>query len=661
MNMMKLTGLTLAAAFGLAACPEPAPPAPAPVEAPKTAETSTNADAKIEIIEFSDFECPFCSRVNPSLAKIKEELKKEVVVTFMHQPLPFHQNAKRAAIASEAARRQGKFQEFHDKLFENQKALTAEDLLKFATELKLDVEKYKADIADPTLAKKVDRDQAIANAVGATGTPAFFINGKNIKGAQPYEKFKEIIDVELAEANKAGKKGEAWLKERLKVNNTGLYDLVYGGKEPPPNVPKKAPVDKTVYKVTINPEDAIDGPAEALVTMVIFSEYECPFCTKVEPTIAKLMTDYAGKIRRVFKHSPLPFHKNARGAAVAAMCAQDQGKFWEYGSKLFENQKALGAEELVVYATQLGLDVAKFNECVASGKHAARVDADLELASKVGARGTPNVFINGRNVRGAKPFEEFKEIVDEELKKAEALVAKGIAPNAVYEETIKTGKEILPLEEKVNPFNLDNSAILGKKDAKIVIVEFSDFQCPFCSRVGAPLKDLKAKYGDDLAVVFKHFPLDFHKEAKPASVASMCANDQGKFWEYHDELFANQKALLEADLKNYATKVGLDMAKWEACMKEGKHNALVDAEMAEGRAAGVRGTPTLFINGRKLNAPGGYTVESMASVIDKHILGKAPAAKPGDAKAEADAKPAAKADAKADAKPAAKAVEAAPK
>jgi protein-disulfide isomerase len=623
MNMMKLTGLMLAAALTATACGQPAPPpAPAPVEAPKVAAPTANVDAKIEIIEFSDFECPFCSRVNPTLARIKDELKKDVIVTFMHQPLPFHQNAKRAAIAAEAARRQGKFQEFHDAMFQDQKALDAESLLKIATTLKLDLEKYKADVADPTLAKVVDRHQAIANAVGASGTPAFFINGKNIKGAQPYEKFKEIITVELEEANKAKQQGETWLKERLKVNNAALYDYVYGGKEPPPNVPKKAPVDKTVYKVDVNAEDAIEGPAEALVTMVVFSEYECPFCAKVEPTLSAIMAKYPGKVRRVFKHSPLPFHQNARGASVAAMCAQDQGKFWQYGAKLFANQKALKAEDLELYATQEGLDVAAFKACVTSDKHNARIDADLELAAKVTARGTPNVFINGRKVQGAKPEAEFVEIVDEELKKAEAIVAKGIAPNAVYAEIIKNGKVFEPLEEKVNAFNLDNSAILGKKTAKIVIVEFSDFQCPFCSRVGAPLKDLKAKYGDDLAVVFKHFPLDFHKEAKPAALASMCANDQGKFWPYHDELFANQKALLEADLKTYATKIGLDMAKWEACVKEGRHNALIDAEIAEGRQAGVRGTPTLFINGRKLNAPGGYTVDSMSGVINKYILGK---------------------------------------
>jgi protein-disulfide isomerase len=630
MKVMHLTGIVLAAAVLAAGCKKetPAQPQavsgqPGQVEAGPAGTPATATDAKIEIIEFSDFECPFCSRVNPTLDRLKSELKGDMKISFMHQPLPFHQNAKPAAIAAEAARRQGKFQEMHDKLFANQKALTAADLEKYAGEIGLDMAKYKADIADATLAKLVDRHQAIANAVGATGTPAFFINGQNIKGAQPYEKFKEIVDAELKAADAAGKKGDAWLQERLKVNNAALYDYVYGGKEPPANVPRKAPVDRTVYKVDVdNNVDAIKGGNDALITMVIFSEFECPFCAKVNPTLEQLFTDYPGKIRKVFKHSPLPFHKNAEPASLAAMCAQEQGKFWEYHDKLFANQKALLPENLTAYAGELGLDAAKFDECFKSNRHAARIKADMELAVKVTARGTPNIFINGRKVQGAKPIEEFKEIIDDELKKAEALIAKGIAAADVYAETIKNGKVFEPLEEKVNEFNLEASAKKGSATAKIQIVEFSDFQCPFCSRVTEPLNKLKEKYGDDIVIAFKHFPLDFHKEARPASHGSMCANDQGKFWEYHDKVFANQKALTDADLRKYAEEVQLDMAKWDECMKAGTHQALIDAEMAEGRRAGVRGTPTIYINGRRFNSPGGYTVDAFASVIDKYILGK---------------------------------------
>jgi len=627
MKVTYLTGLILAASVLATGCKKEAPATPTQptqVEAPPVegvVAPVVASEAKIEIIEFSDFECPFCSRVNPTLDQLKKELGGSLKVSFMHQPLPFHKNARGAAIAAEAARRQGKFQEMHDKMFANQKALGTAELEKYATEIGLDLAKYKADIADATLDTVVNQHQAIANAVGATGTPAFFINGVNLKGAQPYEKFKEVVDAELAAAG--DKKGDAFIQERLKANNENLYNFVYGGKTPPENVPRKAPVDKTVYKVDVdNKVDAIKGAPDALITMVVFSEFECPFCSKVEPTLNQLMTDYDGKIRTVFKHSPLPFHKHAVGASTAALCAQEQGKFWEMHDKMFANQKALAPENLVQYATDIGLDLAKYNECFAAPCHDVRIKVDMDLAGKVTARGTPNIFINGRKLQGAKPIEEFKEIIDEELTKAQALVAKGIPAADVYTEVVKDGRVFEPLEEKVNEFNLEASALKGDKNAKIQIVEFSDFQCPFCSRVGAPLIALKEKYGDDLVIAFKHFPLDFHKEAKPAALGSMCANDQGKFWEFHDQVFANQKALSNDDLKTYATTIGVDVAKWEACIAAGTHNALIEAEMAEGRKAGVRGTPTVFINGRRFTAPGGYTVEAFSSVIDKYILGK---------------------------------------
>jgi len=576
-------------------------------------------NAVVEIIEFSDFQCPFCSRVGPTLKEIKTTYGDKVKVTFLHQPLPFHPNARPAALAAEAARKQGKFWEMHDKLFANQQALSPADFEKYAGEIGLNVEQFKKDVGDPTLGAIVAQHQAIANAVGATGTPAFFINGKNLRGAQPVEEFKKLIDEEVTAA--AANKGEGYVKERLKTNNAALYSFVYEGKAAPKVEAPKPQVDKTVYKVSVDPAvDAIKGEPNALVTAVVFSEFQCPFCKKIEPTLQQLATDYAGKIRFVFKHSPLPFHKDAMPASNASLCAKEQGKFWEMHDKLFENQQALDAPSLEKYATEVGVDGAKWKKCFDASTYNAQILADQELGGKVTARGTPNVFINGRKLTGAKPVEEFKTVIDEEMKRAEAVVAKGIAADKVYDELIKDGKVFEPLEEKVNAFKLDASPTKGKKDAKIQIVEFSDFQCPFCSRVAAPLKDLEAKYGDKMSVTFKHFPLSFHKEAMPAAMASMCAHEQGKFWEYHDQLFANQKALATDNLKQYATTAGLDIAKYDACVASNKFQAQIDADMAEARDAQVRGTPTLFINGRKFNSNTGYNVEAFTSVIEKSIL-----------------------------------------
>ena len=163
---------------------------------------------------------------------------------------------------------------------------------------------------------------------------------------------------------------------------------------------------------------------------------------------------------------------------------------------------------------------------------------------------------------------------------------------------------------------------MGNPKAKVQIVEFSDFQCPFCSRVGKPLKEVQAHYGKDAVVAFKHFPLSFHKEAMDAPIASECAAEQGKFWEFHDTLFTHQKELQQKLFESYADKVGLNSDKFEECMESGKYKAKVEADMAEARKAQVRGTRTIFINGRKFTSPSGYNKASFLNVIDKHILKK---------------------------------------
>ena len=132
---------------------------------------------------------------------------------------------------------------------------------------------------------------------------------------------------------------------------------------------------------------------------------------------------------------------------------------------------------------------------------------------------------------------------------------------------------------------------------------------------------MKDAYGDDLAIVFKHFPLDFHKEAALAAEASLAAGEQGNFWGYHDILFDNQKALQRPQLERYAELMGLDMAKFKAHLDNRTFKAKVDADMAEGRKAGVRGTPSVFVNGRRANVSWRDSNAFKAS-IDRDILGR---------------------------------------
>jgi len=157
------------------------------------------------------------------------------------------------------------------------------------------------------------------------------------------------------------------------------------------------------------------GPSNAPIVMIEFSDFQCPFCQRAEPTVEQVLKTYGNKIRFVYRHFPLPNHPNARPAAEAAACAEEQGRFWQYHKELFGNSSKLSNDDLKSYAGRAGLDQKRFADCLDSGKLKARVDADIEEAEAAGVSGTPAFFINGRPLDGAQPFSAFKQIIDEEL------------------------------------------------------------------------------------------------------------------------------------------------------------------------------------------------------------------------------------------------------
>ena len=159
---------------------------------------------------------------------------------------------------------------------------------------------------------------------------------------------------------------------------------------------------------------------------------------------------------------------------------------------------------------------------------------------------------------------------------------------------------------------------LGSSSAKVTIVEFSDFQCPFCLRASPTLKQVRQTYGDKVRIVWKDFPLtQIHPQAFKASEAGHCAAEQGKFWEYHDKLFASQQALQPESLKQYAKDMGLDATKFDACLDSSKFAERVRDGVSAGAQLGVNSTPTLYVNGRRLEGAQPYDV--LASVIDEEL------------------------------------------
>lgn len=173
-------------------------------------------------------------------------------------------------------------------------------------------------------------------------------------------------------------------------------------------------------KVAIDTAGApFKGPATAPVTMIAFSDFQCPYCVRVNPTLKALEAKYPGKLRIAFKDFPLGIHREAQKAAEAGQCAAEQGKFWEMHDKMFANQQKLQPDSLKAFAKEIGLEGPAFGSCLDSGKTAARVAADMALGAKHGVTGTPTFFINGRYLSGAHSIEKSAEIIDDELSRAQ--------------------------------------------------------------------------------------------------------------------------------------------------------------------------------------------------------------------------------------------------
>ena len=583
-----------------------------------------SSKAQVTIVEFSDFQCPFCSRVLPTLDKLIKDYPDKIRVFFKHNPLPFHSDAPLAAQAAVAAEAQGKFWQMHDILFKNQQNIKRPDLEKYAKEIGLDVEKFKKDIDSPATKKRVDDDTELGKKLGVQGTPNFFINGRPIRGAVPYEQFKSAVDDELARAKKLVAKGTSSSKvfaALMKGEGKGL------GTPTPPAAPPRIPIGSEVYKVEPGSAPQIGGK-EPKITLIEFSDFQCPYCSRAKGTLDELLKTYKDDLQITFRNFPLPFHNNAMPAAIAAVAAAAQGKFWQMHDKLFANQQALSPADFEKYAAEIGLDVAKFKAAVADPKTKAAVEADMKAGSNFGVGGTPSFFINGHSFSGAYPLESFKTAIDEEIKKVDAKIAAGTPRSGLYAAIIKDGLDkAAPRKEEARPgepqagevykADIKGAPIKGAKDALVTIVQYSDFQCPFCSRVEPTIDQVMKEYAGKVRVAWRNMPLPFHDKAKPAAVAAMAANEQGKFWQMHDILFKNQQALGPDDLQKYAQEIGLNMPKFKAALEDKKLVAAIEADATAGGKIGARGTPAFFINGTFLS--GAQPFEKFKARIDEEL------------------------------------------
>jgi protein-disulfide isomerase len=312
-------------------------------------------------------------------------------------------------------------------------------------------------------------------------------------------------------------------------------------------------------------------------------------------------------------------HPDAMLAAQASLAAKAQGKFWPYYEKLVAAGNRIQRVELERIATELGLNSTQFKADLDGEKFRGQVLTDSLLTYEVGAHSYPNILANGVRINKAKDYASLRTLVATQLATAENLQGGGLKAENLYLARIVSGKSFPQLQPRIHTFNNAGSPTLGPEKAKIEVTVFEDFQCPFCARIGPTLKALNKRFPNDIRIVFKHLPLDIHADAQRASEAAMMAHASGKFWALHDLLFRNQQKLSEADIIGYAQSLDLDVKALQEALSKGSYKSLIGRDVNDAKRAGVSGTPSVFLNGRRYTGPQGYPPEGLEAVARAHL------------------------------------------
>lgn len=372
--------------------------------------------------------------------------------------------------------------------------------------------------------------------------------------------------------------------------------------------------------IPISSDDPMRGDRGALVTIVVFSDFQCPFCKRLASTLDDVRTKYGTDVRIVWKNDPLSFHSNAKPCAEAArgvFLLGGNAAFWKFHDSAFAGSSTLDESHYVSWAGLAGVDGTKIRTGLSKHTWEAKIDDDVALSKTVGVTGTPMSYVNGISLSGAQPLTAFERVIDPELPKARARLASGTSRDRLYVELSKasfgskasavpTPTVVVPppsLVELVYNVPIGTSPVRGAASAPVTIVEFGDYQDPYSAKAKPILEKLAKDYGSDLRIVWKDFPLPFHPQAEAASeLAAEARAEKGDvvYWQVHDALLDSQLHLDNPSLLGIARRFGLDEGKVSTAILTKKYAATIATDQSLARAVGVTGTPTFFFNGRRL-------------------------------------------------------------
>jgi protein-disulfide isomerase len=513
-------------------------------------DTVSNSSAPVTIVEFFDYQCPFCVKTNPAIEEAIKNHPGKVRLVLKHLPLSIHPDSALAHQAALAAGEQGRFWEMHDLLFSNPDKVKRADLLHYAQQLHLNVPRFQKALESGRFHHVIDDDKSLALGLGIFSTPTFFINGQSFIGQLSAEKLNAAIDEAL------NPRGSATATAAAGTVSVGNLDL------------SRAPVR---------------GQPKAPITIIEFSDLQCPFCARVTPTLQELLKQYPDQVRWVFKNFPLDFHADSPLAHAAAMAAERQGKFWEMHDLIFANQHNLKRDVLLADARSLNLDMAKFTADLDSTDIQRQLEEDKKQGAGLGVNGTPAFFINGTPFSGAMPIEQFRVAINN------ALTA--------------LGKPAVPLAPSAQSANArkEPEISFGSPDSPITLAWFSDLQSGLSPKATLLVRKLIDSHPGQIRLVFKNRPLEIHPGAMLLHEAAMAANAQGKFWQMHDLIIANPQQDSRKDMLAYAKRIGLDADRFQKDLDSEKYRSLIEADLQEAQRRAVLGAPVFFLNSARVD------------------------------------------------------------
>jgi protein-disulfide isomerase len=589
-------------------------------------------DARVTFVVFTDYECPYCKRLDAELRKLQETYPADVRVVMKQFPLSNHPRATIAARAVLAAEVQGRGQAMHSLVFASAPTLDDATLQELGKQAQVpDLARFWADVEEGFADAQIERDTNLGKQLAVRSTPSYFVNGVPHRGAKTFEQLDEIYLAELAVvdpllATGAGRH-EVYAALMHGAAPTREAEKPAGAGAAKPSGPRPGKPDPSRHYAVPVDDRPSTGPDDALVTIIEFGDYECPYCRKVQPTLDAVKQRYGNDVRIVIRQQPLPMHTNAVSAALAALAADRQGKYWDMHALLFKTAETKQLGNYDDLAKQLGLDLGKFRADMADSTLADKIAQDQKVAVQFGATGTPVFFINGRYLSGAQPIEAFEALIDEELAAAKAFAKKHkVAPGKLYATMSRDWETIVEVppvaEHKRETIAVDQLPRTGKaKKPAITIVGCVDFDCPYCAKGAELMRKVLSTAPYDAKVVyhFAHFPLPMHKDAEAAHRAAIAAGEQGKFWEMHDLLFADRTLRDEAELLALASGLGLDLDKFRADVSSTATANKITDDKTMCSNLGVTGTPTYFVNGRATR--GAVPFDILATVLDEELAG----------------------------------------